>query len=291
MIWTLTGVAGPTKSLFGVNVIVLLVLFNSYLPCWGIVTLVTSCPSPSNNVRVVASSSTLSPFGPSWLPLLKLTVLVSMSGVFKEIGEVCGLPCTPLVVDASACGVIGITVGEYVALISDVAGCPSLSCPSTRSNETIAGIGVPVKSFFGVNVTSPVNGLMVYVPILLLLLSSASTVVAPVTSFVLGSTNLAGFVAVGVAGLLFHSPLNTGVPDCERPCKLLLDAFSDLPITTTLGIYNPSILVLVFLFIQPVVASFVSCLRIVIPCASPTKPSSGVNCTSTSLLFAASVIL
>ena len=58
----LTGLATPVKVAFGVNVMVLLALSNSYLPS-VVVTLVTSF-SPSNNVRVSGFSSTRSPFGP-----------------------------------------------------------------------------------------------------------------------------------------------------------------------------------------------------------------------------------
>ena len=113
MIWTLTGVAGPTKSLFGVNVIVLLALFNSYLP-WGVVTLSTGAFELSNNVRVAESKFTRSPFGPSSVPLLKLTVVPlssPVSFVSRTIDDVCGLPCTPLVTDFSAVGLTGVMLG------------------------------------------------------------------------------------------------------------------------------------------------------------------------------------
>ena len=116
MIWTLTGVAVPTKSLFGVNEIVLFALSNSYLP-WGVVTLVTSSPASFNNVRVSGSNSTRSPFGPVWVPLSKLTVLPlssPVSSVSNLIGDVCTFPCTSLVVELSAVGVTGVIVGVYV---------------------------------------------------------------------------------------------------------------------------------------------------------------------------------
>ena len=91
---------------------VLLALSNSYLPS-VVVTLVTSF-SPSNNVSVSGFSSTRSSFGPFSVPLSKLTVLPlssPVSSVSNTIGEVCGLPTTPLVLEASAVGVTGIIVG------------------------------------------------------------------------------------------------------------------------------------------------------------------------------------
>ena len=113
MIWTLTGVASPAKSLFGVKVIVLLVLSNSYLP-WGVVTLVTSSPASFNNVNVSGFNSVLSPLGPCSIPLLKLTVVPlssPVSFVSRTIDDVCGLPCTPLVADFSAIGLTGVMIG------------------------------------------------------------------------------------------------------------------------------------------------------------------------------------
>ena len=90
----------------------MLALSNSYLPS-AVVTLVTSF-SPSNNVSVSGFSSTRSPFGPVWAPLLKFTVLPlssPVSSVSNTIREVCGLPNTPLVLEASAVGATGIIVG------------------------------------------------------------------------------------------------------------------------------------------------------------------------------------
>ena len=56
----------------------------------------------------------------------------------------------------SAVGVTGVTVGVYLA----VTGVPFLSLTCT-----VAGSGVPTKSLFGWNVTLPVVGSIVYVPI------------------------------------------------------------------------------------------------------------------------------
>ena len=91
---------------------VLLALSNSYLPS-VVVTLVTSF-SPSNNVRVSGFSSTRSPFGPVWAPLLKFTVLPlssPVSSVSNLIGDTCFFPIISLVVEASAVGTTGIIVG------------------------------------------------------------------------------------------------------------------------------------------------------------------------------------
>ena len=112
LIWTLTAVAVPTNVFFGVNVIVLLALSNTYSPSF-VVRDVTSLV-PSNNVNVLASNSTRSPLAPTWLPLLKFTVLslsTLFSGVSNRIEEVCFLPCTSLVADASAVGVTGVMIG------------------------------------------------------------------------------------------------------------------------------------------------------------------------------------
>ena len=145
MIWTLTGVAVPTKSLFGVNEIVLFALSNSYLP-WGVVTLVTSSPASFNNVRVSGSNSTRSPFGPVWVPLSKLTVLPlssPVSSVSNLIGDVCTFPCTSLVSDFSAVGTTGVILGVYVV----VTAVPFVSLP-----WIVTGLTSPEYSLFvGVN--------------------------------------------------------------------------------------------------------------------------------------------
>ena len=99
-----------------------------------------------------------------------------------------------------------------------------------------------MKSLFGVNVTSPVSGAIVYVPILLVVpFSNASTVVSVVTVPVLGSTNFAGCSIDAVTGFVAVSTLNVGFPFCVNPCKFLLSALFTLVETTTSGIYNPSI--------------------------------------------------
>ena len=180
-----------------------------------------------------------------------------------------------------------------------------MSCVNSTSAEIVTGAGIPLKSLFGVNVISPVSGTIVYVPILLVVpCSNASTVVNSVTVFVLGSTNFAGCLAEAVTGSLADSTLNVGLPFCGRPCKFWLSALTGVAFTevgtVTLGIYSPSIDCLtslttgvasVSLEIQSVVAPLVSCLRSVIPWASPTNPSSGVNSTFTSILLSATVNL
>ena len=141
MIWTLTGVASPAKSLFGVNVIVLLALSNSYLP-WGVVTLVTSSPASFNNVNVSGFNSALSPLGPCSIPLLKLTVFPlssPVSSVSSTINEVCGLPCTSLVVELSAVGFTGTISGLYVAFEVIVAGSFFSFVTVTVASTSIAG--------------------------------------------------------------------------------------------------------------------------------------------------------
>ena len=92
-----------------------------------------------------------------------------------------------------AVGVAGFTVGVYLA----VAGVPFASFAST-----VAGTGVPVKSLFGVNVTSPVVGLIVYVPTVFPLASLAGIVVLSVGFPVSGSTNFAGWSASIFIGTL-----------------------------------------------------------------------------------------
>ena len=76
----------------------------------------------------------------------------------------------------------------YVA----VAGVPFLSLTST-----VAGSGVPTKSLFGLNVTTPVNGSITYLP------TSFPSFVAGISVDSTGcpfTTNLAGCSAVIVIG-------------------------------------------------------------------------------------------
>ena len=108
----------------------------------------------------------------------------------------------------SAVGVAALTVGVYLA----VAGVPFASFAST-----VAGTGVPVKSLFGVNVTSPVVGLIVYVPTVFPLASLAGIVVSLVGFPVTGSTNFAGWSASIFIGTLSLPCVNVGVPLCSAP--------------------------------------------------------------------------
>ena len=94
MICTLTGVACPTNVFFGVNVIVLLTLSNTYSP-WSVVILLVSTPEASTNVNDSLSNSTCSPVLLVCDPLLKLTVFALStfsSVVFNTILETCGFP-------------------------------------------------------------------------------------------------------------------------------------------------------------------------------------------------------
>ena len=69
--------------------------------------------------------------------------------------------------------------------------------PTGADNVTSMPLAVPTKLGSGVKVTSPVVGLIVYVP-------SPATVtdVASVVRPVAGSTNLAGYSALGVTAIL-----------------------------------------------------------------------------------------
>ena len=91
----------------------------------------------------------------------------------------------------------------YVA----VAGVPFLSFTST-----VAGSGVPVKSLFGLNVTTPVNGSITYLPI------SFPSFVAGISVESTGcpfTTNLAGCSGVIVIGAVSSPCVNVGFPVCS----------------------------------------------------------------------------
>ena len=84
--------------------------------------------------------------------------------------------------------------------------------PTGADNVTSMPLAVPTKLGSGVKVTSPVEGLIVYVPSPATV-TDVSSVVRPVA----GSTNLAGYSALGVTAIL--SPfklvavvLKVGVP-------------------------------------------------------------------------------
>ena len=116
MICTFTGFAGPTKFLFGVNVIVLFVLSKTYSPS-AVVRVGTSAPASFTNVSVFGSNSTCSPLLPRSAPLLKFTVLsllASVSTLSNTIVDTCFLPCTSVVADGSFVGVTGVISGVYV---------------------------------------------------------------------------------------------------------------------------------------------------------------------------------
>ena len=133
MIWTFTGFAGPTKFLFGVNVIVLFALSKTYSPSL-VVRDVTSAPASFNNVNVSGLRLTRSPLAPVSLPLLKLTVWslsAPVSTVSNTILDTCFLPCTSVVADGSFVGVTGVIVGVYVVWTFtpfDPVACTSTGC-------------------------------------------------------------------------------------------------------------------------------------------------------------------
>ena len=85
----------------------------------------------------------------------------------------------------------------------------------------------------GLNVTTPVVGLIVYVP-------SFSTVTDSTSELSVGLINFAGWVAVGVIASSFVVPakaLNTGVPVCSLPW-ISIEVFGSAVIVfgVTLGI-------------------------------------------------------
>ena len=160
MICTFTAVAVPTNSFFGVKVIVCPTLSKTYTP-WFVVTVFVSAPEASNNVNVSVFNSTCSPEAVTCGALLKLTVCVLFnpsSSVFNTILDTCCFPWTSLVVAASAKGSTGTTLGAYVASFVTVISLSSLSCATTTGTEIPTGFGLPLKSTFGVKVTSPVSG-------------------------------------------------------------------------------------------------------------------------------------
>ena len=75
-------------------------------------TVVVSAPLASRSVTVPLSSSTdFATVSTIALPLVKFTVLASVSAVSYLIDEVWACPCGPVVSEASELGVTGITVG------------------------------------------------------------------------------------------------------------------------------------------------------------------------------------
>ena len=137
MIWTFTAFAGPTKFLFGVNVIVLFALSKTYSPSL-VVRDVTSAPASFNNVNVSGLRLTRSPLAPVSLPLLKFTVLslsASVSTVSNTILDTCFLPCTSVVADGSFVGVTGVIVGVYV--VCTFTPFDPVACTSTGATAPV----------------------------------------------------------------------------------------------------------------------------------------------------------
>ena len=179
---------------------------------------VTAGASPVNDFSGV--NVTFPSFATSYLPtpLTSLTVLPSsnVAGTSLSIGTsgfpgvnlgvpVCTFPWRPVDLSPSAVGVTGVTVGVYFAVV----GVPfaSFTC-------TVAGFGVPTKSLFGVNVTFPDFGSILYLP------TSFPSFVAGISFSVTGfpsTTNCAGCSSVIVIGTSLLPGLNVGVPSWVLP--------------------------------------------------------------------------
>ena len=78
--------------------------------------------------------------------------------------------------------------------------------------STVAGTGVPVKSLFGVKVTTPVIGSIVYLPTVFPFSSFAGIVLSSIGCFVTGSKNFAGCSSVIVIGAVGSPSVNVGLP-------------------------------------------------------------------------------
>ena len=140
----------------------------------------------------------------------------------------CSFPCFPVDVLSSPLGVTSVTVGVYFA----VAGVPLASLA-----WTVTPSGVPTKSLFGVNVTSPVVGFNLYVPTCLPSFIAGNSVLS-VGSPVSGSMNFAGWspsIFIGTSG----SPaVNCGVSFCSFPCFPVDVLSSPLGVTSVMvGVY------------------------------------------------------
>ena len=102
--WTLTPEAFPWNVGSGVNVIT--PLFNSYVPSFGTVKLVTFAPSAFTNVNVLGTKATLS------FPLSKFTVVLSASSFSsRTTRDVCDNPWNPVVSDGLDVGFTSVNVG------------------------------------------------------------------------------------------------------------------------------------------------------------------------------------
>ena len=101
----------------------------------------------------------------------------------------------------------------YLVVADAVTACPSLFWPTGAVNVTSTPDAIPVNVGSGWNVTSPVVGLIVYVP-------SPSTVTESTLAPVFGSINLAGYCALGFTGVALSVPapaVNVGVFFCSLP--------------------------------------------------------------------------
>ena len=148
--FTVTDGAVPVNDFSGVNVTVPS-LATVYVPTFSTVFVVL----PSSNVAGVSLS-----IGTSGFPGVN-------SGV-----PFCSFPWISVDSAGFDVGITGVTVGVYLA----ETGVPfaSFAC-------TVTGSGVPVKSLFGVNVTFPDFGLIVYLP------TSFPSLVAGTSVSVIGS--------------------------------------------------------------------------------------------------------
>ena len=94
-----------------------------------------------------------------------------------------------------------------------------------------------MKSLFGVNVTLPVNGSIVYLPTVFPVSSFAGISVASIGCLVTGSKNLAGCCSLIVIGATSSPCVNLGVPSCGCPCFPLEVTSSPVGLTgVTVGV-------------------------------------------------------
>ena len=135
-------------------------------------------------------------------------------------------PCLSIVVTSSPLGTTGVTSGVYLP----VAGVPFLSLTWTVTPST-----VPTNSGLGVNVTTPVNGSILYLPI------SFPSLVAGISFSSVGcpfTINLAGCSSVIVIGAIGSPSVNVGVPVWTLPCLSIVLTSSPVGVTgVTSGVY------------------------------------------------------
>ena len=248
-------------------------------------------PSPNAGVSVTSSPSEFS-------NLTEFSLIGTSSWPFLNIGfPVWTSPWIPIEVAASDIGLTARTVGIYLALAVDKEGFPSLSNPTGPVSSTVTPPAVPLNDKSGWNFTSPVSGIIVYVP-------SFSTVIE--VSLVIfpdfGSTSLAICWVLGLTILSAALPaftLNNGVPFCSFPWIPVVSLRCPvISFGSTIGTYTASIVLfapaecpplLVFISVfpsvtasQPVLCPFASTARSTTPLVFPINAGSGVNVTPVS---------